>query len=155
MTDSDQPKRLRRADCAAALRISGVEAWARYRTGNFALPAGTDGQGPYWRLEDLYRWAAATGESRLTQAAPVRCWPTAQQPAVYRGPRRLEGCVVQIWSVATGTMGVAWPLPNDLLRSRAPTPRCSLWSGTWTWPVAATACSTLIHAGAWEHRCRA
>lgn len=113
----DEPDRLRRADCAAALRISGVETWLRHRFGNFALPAGTDERGPFWYLEEVYRWAAASGEQRLVRAAPLRAWPTAEQPAEYWGTRELQGCVVQFWDTTAGMIAVMWTVAGQWHKS--------------------------------------
>ncbi|MDT7787220.1 MAG: hypothetical protein QOF58_5639 [Pseudonocardiales bacterium] len=110
---AEEPERLRRAECAAALRIPALEVWLRHRFGNFALPAGADEHGWYWYLDEVYRWAAATGSRRLVHMAPLGYWPTAREPAAYWGTHTTERYVVQMWGTVTGMIGVVWKWPGQ------------------------------------------
>jgi len=111
--ETEEPERLRRADCAAALRVPVAEVWLRHRLGRFALLVGADEHGWYWYLDEVYRWAAASGRRRLVHIAPLRFWPTAKKSADYWGIRTTDRYWVQVWGTATGMVGVVWQRPTE------------------------------------------
>ncbi|MGH3719800.1 MAG: hypothetical protein ACRDRI_13380 [Pseudonocardiaceae bacterium] len=95
------------AGCAKLLGWPLPLAWYRLKVGKFASPAGTKNGQPFWHENDMYRWAART-HPILINRVPIRYWPDAKRPAVYRGAREIEDAVVQTWQVDAGTVCVLW-----------------------------------------------
>lgn len=87
-------------DCAALLGLRPRQMRALSQDSSFPAPAGQDG-GPFWREEDVLRWAAAQDPQ---QAARVELdlWPDTDTPAAFAGAHRLPNVygldpVVLVW----------------------------------------------------------
>lgn len=109
--DEDGRGRLDRAGCAKLLGWPLPLLWYRSKVGKFASPAGTTNGQPFWHEDDVYRWTASAHPG-LINRVPIRYWPNAQRPAVYRGTRKIEDAVVQIWQADAGTVCVLWCHPG-------------------------------------------
>jgi hypothetical protein len=109
--DEDGRERLDLAGCAKLLDWPLPLLWYRSKVGKFASPAGTKNSQPFWHEDDVYRWMAST-HLWLINRVPIRYWPDAQRPAVYRGAREIEDAVVQTWQADAGTVCVLWSRPE-------------------------------------------
>lgn len=97
--------------CAKLLGWPLPRVWCRWQVGKFVSPAVTKNDQPFWREDDVYRWAVRT-HLTLINRVPIRYWPDAERPAAYRGAREIEDVVVQTWKADAGTVCVLWSRPR-------------------------------------------
>lgn len=93
--------------CARLVGLRAAQLRRAARDGQFPPPASTQRGEPYWRDDEVLRWAAATS-AELATRVPLRYWPDATQPADYLGAIAHDDAVVMTWQTNLGAVAVVW-----------------------------------------------
>lgn len=93
--------------CARLVGLRASHLRRAARDGQFPPPASTQRGEPYWRDDEVLRWAAATS-AELATRVPLRYWPDATQPADYLGAIAHDDAVVMTWQTNLGAVAVVW-----------------------------------------------